>query len=328
MKRSAILYALIFICLGATGTTFGQQSCDFNIIGTWRTSTSEGTDSPWLYQFTSDGMVTAFTRSGSGEGSARQVVGRAAYELDDPETPKSIKFTATDESDVFAHGASSMEITNFDDMSFTGVKGGTSPGRWIKVDPNRYFIVLAARSGEFYDSSGSAFPMLIRMAGSESQVDAVGTYSLKGTRAFGPVPPETYKAFMSEARTDSEVMLRLEINPAQYQRGLEILRTWERRVRENALLYRAGSPLNNILLVKAVTETLNQCSEEIELYELNYLHPQDWISEKYAPQYVPFMYFRELRRLNETRHVRDDELQQASLAVPSPGHQKAQALKQ
>lgn len=308
MKRSAILYALILICLGVAGTTFGKQSCDFDIIGTWTTSPSEGTDSRRLYQFTSDGTVTALTRSGSGETSALQVVGRAAYELDNPKTPKSLKFTATDESDVFPYGTSTMEITEFDDVSFTCVKPGSAPGRWTKVDSNRYFIVLAARRGEFYDSSGSAFPMLIRVAGSEPQVDAVGTYSFKGTRVFGPVPPEAYRAFMSEPPTDSEVMLRLEINPAQYQRGLKILRTWERRVREDALLYPTGSTLNNILLVKAVTETLNQCSEQIELYNLNYLHPEDWISEKYPPQSIPFMYFRELRRLNESRHVRDDEL--------------------
>lgn len=211
-----------------------------------------------------------------------------------------------------------MEITGFDDMSFTFVKEGSSPGRWIRVDSNRHFIVLAARSGEFYDSSGSAFPMLIRIAGSESQVDAVGTYSLKGRRVFGSVPPEAYKAFLKDVGTDSEVMLRLEINPAQYQRGLNVLRTWERRVRENALLYRTRDYLNNVLLVKEVTETLNLCSDEINLYKLNYLYPEDWITEKYSSQYVPFMYFRELRRLNESEHVRDDEFQQVSLALASP----------
>jgi hypothetical protein len=116
------------------------------------------------------------------------------------------------------------------------------------------------------------------------------------------------------------MMLRLEINQAQYQRGLKILRTWERRVREDALLYPTGTHLNNILLVKAVTETLNQCSEDIKLYKLDYLHPEDWISEKYPPQYIPFIYFGELRRLNEARHVRDEEFLRASLAVPSPGH--------
>jgi len=318
MKRAAILYALIAICLAATGTMFGQQSCDFDIIGTWRTSSSEGSDAPSLYQFTSDGIVKVLKPSGSGQAPALQVAGSATYELDDPKTPTSIRFTATDESGAFEYGTSSMEITKFDDMSFTCVKGDSSPGRWTRVDPNRHFIVLAARSGEFYDSSGSAFPILIRVAGSESQVDAVGTYSLKGKRAFGPVPPEAYGAFMSEASTDSAVMLRLEISPAQYQRGLKILRTWERRVREDALLYPTRPELNNILLVKAVAETLNHCGDAIRLYNLNYLYPEDWITEKYPPQSVPFMYFRELRRLNETEHVRDDEFQTASLALSSP----------
>jgi hypothetical protein len=322
MKRSAILHAMMsmMICLSGTSTTLGQQSCEFNIVGTWRTSTSDGADSPWLYQFTLDGMVTALARSGSGEASTLRAAGGAAYALDDPKRPTSITFTASDENDVFAYGKSSMDVTGFDDMSFTSLKRGSSPVRWSRVDPNRYFIVLAARSGEFYDSSGSAFPMLIRMAGSESRVDAVGTYSLKGKRAFGPVPPEAYGAFLSDARRDSEVMLRLEINAAQYHRALTILRTWERRVREDALLYPTGSPLNNVLLVKAVTETLNQCSDEIKLYQLNYLHPEDWIADKYAPQDIPLAYFRELRRLNDARHVRVEELQHALPAVAAASH--------
>lgn len=80
-------------------------------------------------------------------------------------------------------------------------------------------------------------------------------------------------------------------------------------------MYPTRPDLNNILLVKAVTETLNHCGDAIHLYKLNYLYPEDWITEKYPPQYVPFMYFRELRRLNEAEHVRDDEFQQASLVV-------------
>ena len=175
--------------------------------------------------------------------------------------------------------------------------------RWIKVDPNRYFIVLAARRGEFYDNSGSAFPILIKIVGSESQIDAVGIYSNQGKQAFGPVPPEAYKDFMREPRTDSEVMLRLEISSAQYERGLKILRTWERRVRNDELLYPLSIALNNVLLVKAVAETLNQCSEEIRLYKLSYLDHEDWIADKYSPEFIPFAYFREMRQLNESLHV-------------------------
>ncbi|MET0649993.1 MAG: hypothetical protein ABW208_25570 [Pyrinomonadaceae bacterium] len=305
MKRVALFFLLTVICLGLTETALARQSCDFNIVGTWKQATTDVANPP-VYHFTPDGTLTVLSRSGAGVDAETEVVASATYKLDDPKAPKSIELTAIDGGVVFAKGTSSLEITRYDDVSFTCVRNGAAPTRWVKVDPNRYFIILAARSGEFFDRSGSAFPLLVKMAGRETQIDAVGTYSAGGKRAFGPVPRETYQEFMREPRTESEVMLRLEINAAQYERGLKILREWERRVKENALLYPARTQLNNVLLVKSVAETLNQCGEEIKLYKLNYLHPEDWISEKYPPPFLPFNYFKELRRLNESQHVRDE----------------------
>jgi hypothetical protein len=179
--------------------------------------------------------------------------------------------------------------------------------------------VLAARSGEFYDQNGSAFPVLIKLAGGTTRLDAAGTYSAQGTRVFGAVPPEAYKDFLREARGDAEVMLRLELNAQQYERALEIVQTSARRAREGALLYPNDFYLNNILLVKAVTETLNQCGEQVKLYKLNYIHPEDWISNNNPPGFVPFVYFKELRRLNDALHVRDNDFPQLSLASGQTG---------
>ncbi len=51
MKRSAILFSLILICLMATATAFGQsydaqkegvtRGCEFNPVGTWKAATSD-----------------------------------------------------------------------------------------------------------------------------------------------------------------------------------------------------------------------------------------------------------------------------------------------
>ncbi|MGB7922973.1 MAG: hypothetical protein WCF57_06990 [Pyrinomonadaceae bacterium] len=306
MKRPAIFFSLILVCLLATGTAFGQQGCDFNIIGTWKVAAPDEKSSV-LYRFAPDGTVTALSSSLSGKGSEPQEIARATYKVKNPIVPKAIAFTATSGSEVFAEGTSLMQITSYDDASFTCVKPGSAPSRWVKVDPNRYFIVLAARSGAFYDRSGPAFPMLVRIAGRETQVDAVGTYSVKGKRTFGVVPPEAYQEFMKEPRTDSEVMLRLAINAAQYERGLKIMGNWGRRVREDALLYPRTSYLNNILLVKEIVESLNRCGEKIKMYNLSYLSHEDWIAEKYGSPFIPFNYFKELRRLNESLHVRDAE---------------------
>lgn len=320
MKRSAIFSTLLFICLAAPSESFSQQGCELNIIGTWKAVTTSATDVV-LYRFAPDGTVTVLSASGSRQVSEPQEIARATYELDDPKAPKSIVLTTTNKNRVFLYGKSSMKIIEYTDASLTCELPGYERTRWTKVDPNRYFIILVARRGQFYDTSGPAFPVLIKIVGSESQIDAVGIYSDRGKEAFGTVPPEAYKDFLREPRTDSEVMLRLEINSAQYGRGLKVLRTWERRVREDALLYPLSSSLNNVLLVKAVTETLNQCSEEIKLYKLNYLLAEDWIAEQYSPPFLPFAYFKELRRLNESLHVRDDKFQQASLpAGARQGH--------
>ena len=73
--------------------------------------------------------------------------------------------------------------------------------------------------------------------------------------------------------------------------------------------------LNNILVAKAVTETLNQCSVDINLYPLNYVHKDDWISNKFRSALVPFYYFKELRERNEARHIDDKKFQEL---VPLP----------
>ena len=260
MKTSPFLTLLVFVLLSAAGPVFGQQSCEFNVIGTWQVPT-EAKD-PLLYRFASDGKVTVFSSTGAGESKE---IASAVYQLDNPKAPKSIKFTAARGRKVFDYGADAMEILKYDDESFTCAIPGSQPSRWIRVDSNRYFIVLAARTGEFYDTSGPAFPILIKVAGRESTVDAVGTYSSLGKGVFGAVPPEAYKDFMREPRSNSEVMLRLEITSSQYEKCLKVLQTWERRAREGALLY-PNVFMDNILLVKQVTESLNQCGEKVKLY--------------------------------------------------------------
>lgn len=185
-----------------------------------------------------------------------------------------------------------------------GQKGCESDG-----EPHRYFLVLASRKGTFYDKTGPAFPMLIKLDGERTQVEAVGTYSFRGSRKFGPVPEESYREFMKEPSAASDVMLRLEITSSQYGRGLNVLREWDRRAKEGALLYRKA-PMNTLLLIKEITESLNQCGEkEIKLYKLDW-SDEDILSDEIPPAQVPFLFFREMRRLNESLHVRDDKFQE------------------
>ncbi|HEY2962690.1 MAG TPA: hypothetical protein VGJ37_09770, partial [Pyrinomonadaceae bacterium] len=276
-----------------------------------------------LYNFDAEGMVKVLKISGDAKpreiATAKYefveeplVEATAAPEQKAPE--KQISFTATGKNRIFGRTKTTMKVVSYDDSSITcEIPGVTGTVRWTRVDPDRYFIILVARQNEFYDKSGSAFPMVIKLAGGVPKIDAAGTYSDHGKAAFGTVPADTYKDYLREARGDSEVILRLEINSRQYERALKVVQEWQRRSRESALLYRPpDSPvsLNNLLLLRTVTETLNLCQNDIDLYKLDYSYPGDWISDSYGPEFIPFYFFKELRRRNEARHIEYKKFQE------------------
>jgi hypothetical protein len=306
-----ILAIFALIVLASTGTAFAQEqekSCSFNLVGTWKVQTSK-TDAR-LYTFDADGNLKVLAVAGTNE---PKEIATASYKIDDPEAPDVVTLKATGKNRIFGRQKAAMKVVSYDDTSLTCSIPGVGTTRWTKVDPNRYFIVLAARTEEFYDHTGSAFPVLIKLSEGATEINAVGIYSEDGKPQFGTVPPETYKNYLREARGESETVLRLEINGAQYERSLKVVKEWQRRARENALLYAPPlSPitLNNILLAKAVTETLNQCTDDVNLYKLDYVHPRDWLSDKVSPDLLPFYYFKELRKLNEARHISDQKFQE------------------
>jgi hypothetical protein len=314
MKFTATISLLAMILLGSTATALAQKkSCSFDIVGTWKAQLSP--TQAILYRFDAKGEVTVLSVSGN---EAPQQTATAKYEVNkELGKPESVSFKATGENRIFGAAKKTMKIVSYDDSSITCAIPGVGNTRWTRVDPDRYFLVLAAREKEFYDFSGSAFPMVIKLAGGVPTIDAFGIYPENKQRAFGTIPPALYKEYLREARNDSETTLRLEINSRQYERVLKVIKEWERRKREGALLYTTAPEtvddstyLNNILIVKAATETLNQCSEDINLYPLNYVHRDDWISDKYGSALVPFYYFKELRLRNEARHIPDQKFQE------------------
>jgi hypothetical protein len=304
------------ILLGSIGTTLAQRKrCEFDIVGTWKAQIS--TTEARLYTFDEQGVVKVLSVSGTEQPREVATAKYSLADLNNPKTPGQVSFTATGKDRIFGQTKTAMKVVSYDDSSITceipGVAGTT---RWTRVDPDRYFMVLVARENEFYDKSGSAFPAVIKLAGGVAKVDAAGLYLDKGNATFGAIPTSAYKEYLREARGDSEVILRLEINSRQYERALKIVQEWQRRAREGMLLYTydnslsAPLPLNNVLLVKAATETLNLCQNDIDLYKLDYVLPNDWIANENGPEFIPFVYFKELRRRNEARHIEYKKFQE------------------
>lgn len=315
---------------------FGQdeKKCPCEIVGTWKAQISP--TEARLYAFDGQGVVKVLKVSGDAKpveiatakyelvqepivAGAEPVEGATTTPAEQKAPEKQISFTATGKNRIFGKSQTTMKIVSYDDSSMTcQIPGVAEPVRWTRVDADRYFMILVARENEFYDKSGSAFPMVVKLAGGVPKIDAVGTYSNHGKLAFGAVPPEIYKDYLRDARGDSEVILRLEINSQQYDRALKIVQEWQRRVKEGALLYRypdGNGALNNLVLLRAVTSTLNLCENDFDLYKLNYSYPGDWISDAYAPEFIPFYFFKELRKRNEARHIEYSKFQ---LLVPMP----------
>jgi hypothetical protein len=314
MKFTAIISLLAIVLLDSTATVLAQQkSCSFDLVGTWKAQLSP--TEAILYRFDSRDTVTVLSVPDKGE---PQQITTAKYEvIKDLGKPQSVSFTASGKNRIFGAVQKTMKLVSYDDTSITCAIPGIGTTRWTRVDPDRYFIVLAARKDEFYDKTGSAFPMVIKLAGGVPTIDAFGVYGAKDGRAFGTVPPDVYKKYFAEARNDSETTLRLEISSRQYERALQVIKEWERRDREGALLYTTAAEtlddpiwLNNVLVVKAVTETLNQCSEDFYLHPLNYVVKDDWITRDVSTAFVPFYYFKELRKRNEARHIPEQKFQE------------------
>ncbi|MBX5461548.1 MAG: hypothetical protein IRZ28_10730 [Steroidobacteraceae bacterium] len=188
----------------------------------------------------------------------------------------------------------------------------------VPSDTARHFLVLAASRDVFFDRSGPSFVMLMKAdtAAGEVEMGAVGIHADEQGRAvFGTVPWTAYDAFLHEPGKDSRnVMLRLEISEPQYERVLSVLRTWERRAREDQLLYPDDLHMNNILLVKQATEELNRCRNTFNLYTLDW-GLEDRISEENATAHVTRLVFEELKRRNPGRHVPDSAMPEGLLSL-------------
>jgi hypothetical protein len=346
MKINVLIALLALTLLSATTTALAQQptkpsprptpagepgfspekeNCPCVVAGTWKAQISK--TEARLYEFDNNGVVKVLAVSGNDK--PREVATAQYQFIAEPITEESaaatqktpdiqISFTATGKNRIFGRTNTTMKVVSYDDSSLTcEIPGVAEPVRWTRVDADRYFIILVARQNEFYNKSGSAFPMVIKLSGGVPKIDAAGSYSDHGEWVFGAVPPEVYKNYLREAHGDSEVILRLEINSQQYDRALKVVQEWQRRAREHALLYQAESPasLNNVVLVWAVTETLNLCEKDFDLYQLDYVYPRDWITENYSPEFIPFVFFQELRRRNEARHIDYKKFQEL---VPLP----------
>jgi hypothetical protein len=331
MKRLVSLFSLALLCLAGGELAFGQtgakKACPFNIVGTWRADTA--TPSPVLLRFAPDGTVTLLSPSEAIPGSDFETLGQVKYKLDAPSAPKRLDIIALRGNEVFGRGTTSMEIVEFGDAGFTTIH--PADGRrthWVRAKTNRYFLTFAARSvkmtGYSDDSSqaidpkagrptqavygGPAFAMWTKLDGRKAEVEALGIYLTSDNAGrtwpvVGPIPVELYKEFASDSRKDSDVMIRLELTEAEYERTHKVFKTWEKRVREKTLLY--DEPyLNAMEFLRRTAESLNLCGEKVKLHKLTWSERDEIVTRHHLPAH-PLEYIKVMRKSNDELHVTD-----------------------
>jgi hypothetical protein len=321
MKSLAFFISLMVLCVMTSAMVSGQTSCGFNIVGTWHLQ-APGDSAPLsLLRFSPDGTATTYFHNTSGPDPEWRAGSKSIsrYRLISPKTPKTIQFIPIGQGST---PATEYEITQYDDGAFTtalATTGEVELTRWIRVDPQRYFIVFAAGKGT-PDVGAAAFAMLIKTDGHQVQTDAFGLYPInKGVGAveIGTLPEEVRKQFTKEPKDDSFAMLRLEVTAGPYARALKVLKTWERRARENSMPY-PYPYLNNAVFIDELALSLNQCAAEtIKMYELGW-RSLDPINQRRDLPQVPYFNIKKLRNLNDSLHVRDAKFYQQWQALNLP----------
>ncbi len=314
--------SLSFMFSAAIAGQEQPQGCQFSIAGTWQSSTG-GQINPIRERFGSNGVMTELSRSGA---DAWQVTGKSRYKLDDPKKPKALIVTRSEKGSSLPENTT-LEIEALDDGMFV-TKSAGGPGneltRWTRVDPYRYFVVLAAGKGDtgFGDVG---FAMLIKTDGVHTQTDALGSYPvvtrLQRYAVFGEISEEIRKRFDNEPVNDSGSMLRLEVTAGPYNRALEVLKSWQRRVQEDQVLYPTIPYLNNAVYLNQLTSSLNEagvltwkggatCAETIKLQKLTWLLSDPIMAQHNLTQ-TPYYLFKTLRELNGPLHLSDSQFHRA-----------------
>lgn len=327
MKRIVFLVSLILVFSGLYPAASGQDApvvCKFNMVGTWQLTT-EGHANPTLLRFNPNGVVTVLSpNTAGGQGPEWQTVDWSTYKLDNPKAPKVIHLSPIRKNgEVIEHSKiTEIDITKFDDGAFTSAVTSNADvelTQWVRLDPYRYFIVFAAAKGT--PGYGSpAFAELIKTDGRQPEIDAFGLYETDPVHHYvevGPISEELRKKYENEPRDDSAALFRLEIPAGPYQRALKVLKTWERRARENTLLYPDIPYLNNAVYLNQLAGSLNDCTETIQLEKLTWRIDDPIITKQNLPQ-VPYFFIRDMRERNRALHVKDAALLEKRQAINLP----------
>ena len=293
MKRAAILLLVAAVCLAGSGLTAGQagkqptasadapKPCPFSITGLWKSDETAQTN--LLFDFSPKGWVVLLAHTSGALPQDFEVIESVNYKLSTPTSPKRIAFTATRGNDIFPAGTSTLDIIEYSEDSFTTVNPRMAvQTRWVREQTHRYFLTLAGRSGAAVPDR-PLFATWTTLDGRETNVDALGVQVTKDSEGkllavFGTIPAEIYEHVTQENEEDQKsapdtrvnsrrnIVLRIELTPAEFERTHAVFEKWHRSATTGALPH--SDPYENGLdFLRQTIHKLNQCGNKLKIPE-------------------------------------------------------------
>src|SRR5262245_36107070 len=145
--------------------------------------------------------------------------------------------------------------------------------------------------------------MWTKLDGRKTEIEALGVHLAGDSKGktgpvFGPIPAQLYNEFATESEKKSDVMMRLEMTEAEFERSYKVFKTWGKYAQDQALPHR-DLYLNGMEFLKSAAESLNLCGEKLNLYTI------DGATAAQNPHQQTLEYIRVMRKKNDDLHITD-----------------------
>jgi len=317
VKPVTVLGSFVVIALVVTGAMGGQSDptsdlqagCPLSVVGTWKPDATPEAN-PILLGFSPEGWVSLLGVLPDTDPPSLEVIAQVTYKVLPPPTALRLEFRTNRGNDLIPQGVTSWEIATYDDGSFTARQPESGEQiRWVRLLTHRYFITFASVNGPG-EYGGSAFAMWTTLDGRRITTEALGLevtrdHQGNGAGMFGRVSEALAGRFATEMQPESDVMLRLELNEAEYQRSHRMFEAWEARTRGLATTGPDAYPRAAEFLESAAAR-LNQCGTRLDLEARADAAPANVAGDVDLNERPP-RFVKVLRTLNDWRHVADEK---------------------
>jgi hypothetical protein len=270
--------------------------CTPEVIGTWKLENSTLMDTT-LLQLGRDGWANMMSGPSDQPAASYEILAQVAYTFAPTRNPKRVEFTTRRGNELFTAGKSHWEIAGFNDQTLTTHASAAAAGEqmlWSRVVTQRYFLTLAGRSGT-PQKPAAAFVMWTTLSG-KTELEALGMRGEGSSARLGRIPLELAQEFAKHSGRPEDTMMRIELSEAEYLRTHRVLESWDAVLKDDRLA--RNDPVAQLIeLFDATLQSVNRC--------VTRLQPRPKPGAEAAPSAVPLQWLRDLRRVNDKRHISD-----------------------